>query len=96
MMKNPVFAGGPIADENTFTASYRLWKNRIKKAKNVDKSVDKVDYSNKKGSKMLKNLLFAEKQKKTVQKVDSAACNECVHQPQPDIVLEPAKFKKQD
>lgn len=43
MMKNPVFAGGPIADENTFTASYRLWKNRIKKAKNVDKSVDKVD-----------------------------------------------------
>jgi hypothetical protein len=43
MMKNPVFAGGPIADENTLTASYRLWKNRIKKAKNVDKSVDKVD-----------------------------------------------------
>lgn len=43
MMKNPVFEGGPIAGENTFTALYRLWKNRIKKAKNVDKSVDKVD-----------------------------------------------------
>jgi len=43
MMKIPVLASESIADENTFTASDLLWKNRIKKAKNVDKSVDKVD-----------------------------------------------------
>ena len=83
-------------DNYIFVIKCDFGENCLKNAKNVDKSVDKVDYSNKKGSKMLKNLLFAEKQKKTVQKVDSAACNECVHQPQPDIVLEPAKFKKQD
>lgn len=67
-----------------------------KNVKNVDKSVDKVDYSSEKGLKMLKKLLFAKSRKKTVQKVDSDACYECVQQPQLDIVLKNVKFKKKD
>jgi hypothetical protein len=43
MMKILPFAGGFTVNENTFHASFPLWINRIKKVKNVDKSVDKVD-----------------------------------------------------
>lgn len=50
-----------------------------KKVKNVDKSVDKVDYSNEKGLKILKKLLFAKSRKKLYRRwIALRAVNACI------------------